>query len=201
MIELFRTLTPKIKRMLSRNSFYLRRAVNPWGMVNFDKAAALDVMVISPGGAGTTMLLSELRNVSAVNCISDTDFLKHLPYDRVLCNRLLEKTKVIFLYDDPKRVQLSIERRGWLRIQGSKLGSVLCVLLPEGYQKSIFQKAVERQINGFTSHAHPNLLITNFDTLWGDLDKISLFCDIQNTDFSANFPDRRERKSDNGCTN
>ena len=185
----------RLKRLLVRNVFYLIRSIDPWRLVDLSMARCLDVIVISPGGAGTTMLIGELNKYCKVNCISDTDYLKHLPYNRVRSEQLLTGTKIIYLHDDPSRVRASIERRGWLRVQGSKLGSTRCVLLPEGFQKSHFERRVVCQIAGFVSHKHRNLMVTSFNDLWNDLDCIAEFVGLQDTDFVQNFPDRRVRQS------
>lgn len=184
-----------MKRLAVRNWFYLTRSFNPWWFVDERMAQDFDLLVMSPGGAGTTLLMTEIRNHRKINCIADTDGYKHLPFSSTKLAALLKNKKVVYIYDDPLRVTQSIGRRGWLRIQGSKLQSTLCVVLPEGFQKKIFTKAVRRQILGFHSLKHDNLLLVKFDNLWNDLPIISKFLALDGKEFEIDFPPKKRRMS------
>lgn len=175
--------------------------MNPWNVISISELDTIDVLVISPGGAGTTMLLGEIAKFKKTNCLGDTDGFKHLPYNAEYISRILKTKKIIYLYDRPERVVNSIAHRGWLRVQGSKLGSILCVFLPEGFQKRFFYSAVIRQINGYTSKVDEQLLILQFDHIWDSLEEISNFLEVDTSKFVFTFPPRKERKSDNGCAN
>ena len=80
------------------------------------------MLVVSPGGMGSTSLIEQLRAAGLeTNCPSDTDGFKHSP-DAKKVMAAFNPESVIYGWNQPLLAILSLERRGWLNRQHKKLG-------------------------------------------------------------------------------
>lgn len=148
----------------------------------------VEVLVASSGGVATTCLLHYLSQFVETNCPDDEDDLKHWP------RPIGWARKSIFVHGEAEKVFASIERRGWVREQGAKLGSLLTLISTGTKQKAAFCAAVKRQQQAWDAAAMPVLHLT-YDDLWDRVEEIAQFADISDPGFVLNFPPRRERES------
>lgn len=157
-------------------------------------SSELGVLVVSPGGVATTSLIEHIAKFGVVNRADDSDLLKHLPWPpkAVLKAKYL---KVIFILGRPEVVYASIRRRGWIAVQGSKLGSLGSVILPNSHAKAAFIRAVDLQWQRWVSADVPHFLAIQYDDLWDQKEAISMFLGIKDEQFLADFPTRVNRKS------
>lgn len=155
----------------------------------------LRVLVVSPGGVATTTLIRHLRDFMPVNADDDADGLKHLPRPP---GWLDERTKVLFVAGDAEVVRRSIGRRGWIAVQGAKLGSVLSVLLPSPLSDVAFERAVRSQARRWRRWGwgrREQILFLDYDEIWSRVAEIARFLEIGDPGFSEEFPQRRRRIS------
>ncbi len=146
----------------------------------------IEVIVVSPGGVATTEIIRQLSRYVKTNNVADNDGLKHIPRP----SRGLPKS--IFITGDPQAIYRSIRRRGWVSLQGAKLGSVSCVLFRGALQRKAFISAVERQRTAWEQTAPQSLFIDYVD-IWDRLTDIAAFAEVTDPSFLEEFPPRRER--------
>ncbi len=158
-----------------------------------DSNCGLDVLVVSPGGVATTFLINYIGIYKNVNNIDDNDGLKHLPRPPINLENI--NLKVIFITGEPDEVYASIKRRGWLKEQGAKLGSVMSVLLWGRPQKYFFKRAVIAQEKHWRKSNLKGLLILDYNQIWDSIETISQFMGVNTDDFVNNFPSKKPRKS------
>ena len=114
--------TGRIKTHYLRRDFVAHRPRNPsestipwFGHAN-PKKKPLDVVVVSPGGMGSTYTIDHLREKGLqVNRRDDSDRLKHSP------PLLHRQQKAIFVWNDPLKALMSLKQRGFLAAQYRKL--------------------------------------------------------------------------------
>jgi len=84
----------------------------------------LRLHVSSIGGVGTTGIMRELMRLQppiATNHRGDVDKVKHIPFgDRI---RQRAPDKILYIYGDPVKAVISLDKRGWLRNQAFKVRS------------------------------------------------------------------------------
>lgn len=86
----------------------------------------LNVHVASIGGSGTTAFMAELADVEPpiiTNNIDDNDHIKHAPYTLLVTSRFFmaqHPDVIVYLYGDPVRAIMSLDRRGYLVAQAHK---------------------------------------------------------------------------------
>jgi len=80
----------------------------------------LELIIVSPGGVGTTFLIRHLSKFRKTNCPYDSDGLKH----RVVPPKKLGEldVRVIFVDGQNEDIYYSLKRRCWLEMQSAKLG-------------------------------------------------------------------------------
>lgn len=151
------------------------------------------VLVVSPGGVATTMLIQHISRFSSVNCKNDSDGLKHLPHPP----RLDSNVRVLFIYGDVETSCRSIVRRGWLAEQSAKLGAILPLVMPSYFAENLFKAAIQRQINRWQEFCkcQGNTMCIHYDELWDRIQDIGGLIGIRNEEFVSQFPARRERIS------
>lgn len=155
---------------------------------------ALDIVVVSPGGVGTTFLMEHLAKYKRLNGTYGGDWLKHMPRPPRL-DREADNVKFIFVYGDPDDIEASLRNRGWLNRQGAKLGSVSAVLLTGAAKSDAFKRAVRKQIRNWTKPLSAPVLQIQYAEIWSRLDEIAEFVGVADTDFIDTFPERKPRTS------
>lgn len=152
------------------------------------RLAGLDVLVVSPGGVGTTFLINHLARFAKTNDNADADYLKHLPAPPRGAPR------TIFIRGDEESIYASIKRRRWVGRQGAKLGSLLCVYLRGRAQKAAFIDAVRAQ-EARWRRSKTNVLFVHYDDIWRRAEEIMIFAGVTDPRFLSEFPQRQSRLS------
>ena len=152
------------------------------------RLASMDVLVVSPGGVGTTFLIRHLSRFARTNLPTDADYLKHLPGPPPM------PPKTIFIRGDGESIYASIKRRGWVARQGAKLGSVGCVYSRGETQKAAFIAAVRAQEQRWRQ-SEGEVLFVDYDDIWRRAEDIMTFAGITDPCFITEFPQRQMRLS------
>jgi hypothetical protein len=151
-------------------------------------------LVISTGGVGTTFLIDYISRFIEVNQRDDSDFLKHMPR----LDDLESDQKIIFLKGDMDDAVNSIVRRGWVRIQASKLGNPFSLVHPA--PQDLLRTAMDEQSKFFLSLAETspdNVLVIEYNDIWDQAPRIANFLCIEKSDFVKDFPKRKARSYKN----
>jgi hypothetical protein len=151
--------------------------------------AETQVLVVSPGGVGTTMMLEHLQRFVRVNDPFDRDGLKHLPRPPKFRS---EQTRTIFLFGQPDDIFDSLNRRGWVEGLGSLFGSFATVLSGPRGKRERFAAALARQREAWSAHRGAIMFI-DYGELWDRLPELERFLELEVTDFLRTFPPRRSR--------
>lgn len=157
-----------------------------------------EVVVGSPGGVGTTLLLRELQKYCKINHASDGDGVKHLPLPPI---SLKSNLKFILVIGDPIAALASLFHRGFHHEQSIKL---------QRYRKDIRSIPIEMtaaeyvaretdllpfddQVRAWTDTAlYRDTLLIKFDRLHDCLDDVRDFLELPRA-FKHHFPARRPR--------
>lgn len=150
-----------------------------------------EFLVVSPGGVATTMLIDYLSHYVSLNDKDDEDGLKHPPN---LPRSIGDSVKIIYVYGDSEEIYESLRRRGWVDLQGAKLGCLLCVLSRGPLQKTLFMRAVDRQKQYFLN-AKKNVMLLRYEDIWDSAEEIRSFLGIDAPEFVEIFPPRKQRGS------
>ena len=174
-----RDLTFRLRQALSRAVWKLgsRRLKNP-----------PSVLIVSPGGVASTLVIQQLAPYVDVNSASDRDGLKHLP------RRPNNPVRVLLITGDASAITASLSRRGYLGIHCSKFGNLLGVLAPLRTQEAIFRREIRQQRKSFSRSRHPTLVI-EYDELWDDIGRIASFLSLEDTSFCEDFPAKTKRRN------
>lgn len=151
------------------------------------------VLVVSPGGVGTTFLMRHINRFVASNDIDDQDHLKHLP--RPPDGLRGKDVAVIFVTGDKKTITASLKRRGFLDYHCCKLGAVRALLAKGETKDRLFVKAVEEQERRWANNGPPRFFLLHHDKIWDNVDKLAEFLKIDDPRFVEEFPPRKARKS------
>lgn len=151
-----------------------------------------EVLVISPGGVATTMLINYLQKYVKINDKDNFDGNKHL--DQV---PLAPNTKIIYLYSNNyNELIASLKRRLFYFNNCAWLKSSLAILfffLPKT-SEFFFKKALDKQTINFLSDR--KVLCIEYENIWSEKEKIQSFLGlIHKPDFIINFPAKRPRKT------
>jgi hypothetical protein len=155
-----------------------------------------DLLIVSPGGVASTTLIKHISKYKSTNCSNDRDDLKHLPHPP---KWLGDVNKVIFVTGNPDKIVRSIKRRGWIRKQGAKLGSIGAAVLPSPLNLRLFERAIRRQMSFWETWCIENKgksLLMSYDELWNSLNALAAFCEISDASFLDSFPPKRGDKVD-----
>ena len=142
-----------------------------------------DILIISPGGVGTTFLMEHVLKFRQVNCPYDTDRLKHL-------SKRPNARKILYIHGNYDDIYNSLKRRGWVVNQAIKLRSFGALLTAGKVQKWFFVRALRKQD---LSMYGPNVYRLNYDEIWNETKEIGAFLEIEHEDFVAQFPSRKLR--------
>lgn len=145
-----------------------------------------DVVVVSPGGVGTTELIRSLRQIIRCNEADDRDGLKHIPDPDLLP----AKQRIIFVFDSPEKIVLSLRARKLLIPQRFKLQ--VSVLGSSEYFLSL-NELVVAQIGRFQDRRRT--LLIHYDNLFESKDQIADFLDLPSQVVAAALPQRKPRTS------
>ena len=149
------------------------------------------VLIVSPGGVGTTMLIKHVRKFKIVNSFDDSDGLKHL-------GRIYSKNgpqKVVFISGGVKESFDSLSRRGWLDVNYRKITGQL---MPNDKEARFdaWSKAVKSQISYFHLYNLKNqcsVYFVDYDNIWNEIKEIQNFLDISSDEFASSLPARTPR--------
>ena len=112
------------------------------------------LLIISAGGIGTTTAISEFHKIPELeaNCPSDSDGLKHLPYNRLVADhgkQLTDVKRILYLWGNPMHAVASLYRRGYQVTQAMKTRSEP---FPDGsLSKTASERAVPRTIDAYAA--------------------------------------------------
>merc|ERR1740130_2240955 len=112
------------------------------------------LLIISAGGIGTTTAISEFHKIPELeaNCPSDSDGLKHLPYNRLVADhakQLTDVTRILYLWGNPMHAVASLYRRGSQVTQATKTRSEP---FPDGsLSRTASERAVPRTIDAYAA--------------------------------------------------
>jgi hypothetical protein len=151
--------------------------------------AATQVLVVSPGGVGTTMLLEHLQRFVRVNDPFDRDGLKHLPRPPKFRSA---RTRTVFLSGPPDDIFDSLNRHGWVEGHGSLFGSFATVLSSPQRKRERVAAALARQREAWSAH-RGEIMFVDYGELWERLPELERFLGLEQTDFQRTFPQRRRR--------
>lgn len=141
------------------------------------------------------MVMEQIAQYCHINDPYDRDGLKHLP--RPTKEMFRDGfPKVLFISGDIDIISRSLLRRGWLRIQASRLACPSAVVLPPELSKQAFARCVERQRCDWNIPATGNILFVEFEEIWDRLQEIADHLGIANSGFVVNFQARRPRQVD-----
>jgi hypothetical protein len=185
------SLVSIVPRALFRRARLLRKALARKHSSPQSPVSQFSFLVISPGGAGTTMLLKHLSRFASVQSPHDRDGWKHLP-------QVPSGIKVLFLYSEPLASARSLRRRGMLFSQSAKLGCVVCAFLPSILVEKLIQRTMRAQIERYL-HAEMKepgrILCIPYEQLWQRVVDISDFLGLEAKGFVEDFPVRKTRQS------
>jgi hypothetical protein len=155
----------------------------------------INVLIVSPGGVATTVLIEHISKYVKTNSPHDEDALKHMPRPPNWLNRT---QKVIFIAGDADAILKSIKFHGWIPVQGAKLGSIAAATLPSPLNCPPFKGAVRKQIAQWArwcSKKDGNSLLIDYEEVWSSAMRIAEFCNITDPSFLGTFPSKRRRTS------
>jgi len=152
-----------------------------------------ELLIVSPGGVATTMLISYVSRYVKINHAHDLDRKKHLSNSGVIGK--ITRSKILYIYTDPEDIKNSIIRRGWFYKQAGKLGCYKCFF---DYNKRnvYFMESVKRQKELFKNidkHNGNKILFIDYNDLWVRKKEIMDFFGIEDNDFVLNYPKRKPR--------
>jgi hypothetical protein len=169
-------------------------------MNRFFLSPALEVLVASYGGVGTTFLSQEIERYRCVNDPRDMDGYKHCPVPPIFGS---PKLKVIYVVGNPILAVASLFGRGFHADQSGKLQYsrfrrrfIDPKLTLEEYGKGgrdlfLFNEHFEAWTR---THVFYPTLVLKYDAIYDSLAQIREFLNLPK-DFLTNFPTQKERES------
>lgn len=146
----------------------------------------LEVLIVGPGGSGSTTLMKHVSKYYECNDPSDEDGLKHLPAPP----RPELAEKIIFVGGEVKDIKASIIRRGYLLHQVLKLRPYSSIWKLGGSFN--FEFLVQLQRSKFSEFLETPVLFVDYNDLFESAQTISNFLGHRDG-FVSTFPKRRER--------
>jgi hypothetical protein len=165
---------------------------------------ALEVLVVSTGGVGTSVLSESLGRYRRTNDFRDLDGLKHLPVPPLGGNR---EARVIYVLGDPVASVVSLFRRQYHSGQSYKLqycrlfrrtlpmSATLEEYVHAGRDRFYFEEHYRAWCETFRTRP---TLVVKYDSLWQHLSAIQEFAQVPE-DFVRSFPAFRPRESQVGA--
>ncbi|WP_319530962.1 hypothetical protein [uncultured Cohaesibacter sp.] len=154
----------------------------------------LDVLIVSPGGVATSMLMAQVARYKRINDPHDRDGLKHLPRPPRWAPRQKPQTTV-FVYGSQEEASASILRRGWLEFQAAKLACPLATISSGKKALQSYKQAIREQRRAWQSEMDKgdDVLCLRYDEIWNRLPEVARHIGIEDPDFVTSFPPRRKR--------
>ena len=115
------------------------------------------LLIISAGGIGTTTAISEFHKIPELeaNCASDSDGMKHLPYNRLVAehaHQLTDVKRILYLWGNPMHAVASLYRRGYQVTQAMKTRSE--PFSDGSFGKVASERGVPRTIEAYAASKH-----------------------------------------------
>lgn len=163
----------------------------------------MNTIIVSPGGVGTTFIMQYFSRYLHVNCVHDSDGLKHVNNPLILSK--FKNVRVLVIIGKPSEIALSLSRRNILIEQIIKLNKrsfrriLLKIIGVNRYLKFIedplsYQKFLLNWIHGAGSER----LIVKYESIYKYEAEIKEFLLGKNQHNEDAFPPKRERTvSDN----
>ena len=150
----------------------------------------LDVLVVSPGGVGTTALIDHCKNYLTINDRDNLDGLKHKikPF-----KNFKKELKVIYIDGDSLDIYYSLKRRDYFQTQLLNFESLLGVISSRLVGVKKFEKLLKLHKQNWCNMTHENILFLNYENLFESSKKINSFLNIQESHFVETFPKRKKR--------
>ena len=152
-----------------------------------------EIVVVSGGGSGTTMLIRTLARFTTVNRDDDLDGLKHRPRPPKLKSKAPKK--IIFIRASPEQQVRSLNRRGTLRFQALKLAGFRALFVSQGDLDSFFKRQLREQLREYEKLEGPNLAILTYPDFIIDPEQVAVFAGVDVADFRREMPDFRQGSS------
>ena len=168
--------------LLLRNTRYA--LINRKLILSDKNPVCLDVLVVSPGGSGSTELIKHIAKYFDCNSLHDKDGLKHLPAPPP---PEIAK-KILFVYRDFEEIRDSLKRRNSVHLQIKKLRSDGMFVGSKAYWS--LEVLIEMQARAFAQESRVETLFIHFSELFESAEKISDFLGNREG-FVENFPKRR----------
>ena len=150
----------------------------------------LDVLVVSPGGVGTTALIDHCKNYLTINDRDNLDGLKHKikPF-----KNFKKELKVIYIDGDSLDIYYSLKRRDYFQTQLLNFESLLGVISSRLVGVKKFEKLLKLQKQNWCNMTHENILFLSYENLFESSKKINSFLNIQESHIVETFPKRKKR--------
>jgi len=148
----------------------------------------LDVLVVGPGGSGSTELMNHISKFHRCNSPTDSDGLKHLPSPPA--HKLANK--ILLVHRDVEEIKSSLSRRGIALFQ-------LIKLWPPGFSLRLSDRIsleflIRRQVISFETESKVEILFVHYKDLFESGQRISEFLGNKEG-FVETFPKRQTLKS------
>lgn len=152
----------------------------------------LDVLVVSPGGVGTTVLIDHISNFKKINDRDNADGLKHKfkPY-----NGKVDALKIIYIFGNYKSIYKSLKRREYFQTQMLHFESILGTLSSKLISLNYFKKLAIAHKKNWMEAGNIEILFIDYEDLFESKMEIKKFLNISEKDFLVNFPIRKTRLS------
>lgn len=159
----------------------------------------LELLVISPGGVGSTFLIEFLGRFVRTNSPSDCDALKHAPVPPLSLNPGL---RIIYVFGDPLLATISLFRRGYHAVQSRKMQRGAWRDGPSIHWNASLEEYAAAGRDGFAYERHwrnyarkyltnPTLFV-RYECVWNHLPELLHFAGIARSR-AGEFPRPRER--------
>lgn len=170
-------------------------------MLGLSLPNTIDVVVVSYGGVGTTLLMKHLARFRKLNDPDDTDGWKHLTVPPVTRRR---DVRFIYVFGDPVDAAVSLFRRDYQRWQSMKLqrfhphppGPIApSVSLAEYASLGVDRFQFERHFDNWSARylVRPTLFL-RYEKMWEQLDQVAEFLALPPGAFD-DFPPQRPRQA------
>ena len=187
-----------VVRLAYHSVFFLSRDRNAasvamnWASLRWERTAFMlgfralpPFLIISGGGVSTTTLGKHLRQFASVNSPADSDGLKHM---QRIPRRWARSSKVLFLWGEPSRQVQSIQRRGWLRIQLSKLQGFSGVFVKESDLPERLEVAIRKQAQNM-ARLQPEVMLLRYPEFFTQSHEVADFLGISDARFLETWPE------------
>jgi|GEM_PF-5346082 len=150
------------------------------------------VLIISGGGVATTTLAKHIEQFVSVNCPVDRDGLKHM---QRIPRRWARSSRVLFLWGEPSRQVQSIQSRGWLRIQLSKMQGFSGLFVKESDLPERLEAAIRKQAQNMT-RLQSLVMSLKYPEFFTQGHEVADFLRISDPRFLQSWPEYTAPKSD-----